>query len=65
MCFHPQVRGETPTLLGPSVTGGKHPVSETLCSMVFRIPADGQNPKNVVILRVLQHRQNTQKDIPP
>jgi hypothetical protein len=54
-CFLPQVRdGETPTLLGPLERAGEKtetdPVSETLCSLVLRIPYEWTKSKNPVIL---------------
>jgi hypothetical protein len=45
-CLPPHLRTET------------HPVSETLCFLVSRIPDDGKSPKNPVILSVIHHRQN-------
>jgi hypothetical protein len=53
ICFRPQVRGETPTLLGPLERANlkrlrreTYPVSETLFFfLVSRIPDDGQSPK--------------------
>jgi hypothetical protein len=33
-------------------------VSETLCSLIFRKPEDGQSKKNPVIPRVIHHGQN-------
>jgi hypothetical protein len=53
MCFRPQVRGETPTQLGPlGVFPLRHlrtetdPVSETLCFLVSRIQEVGQSKKS-------------------
>jgi hypothetical protein len=59
--FHPQVRGQTSTLLGPLekavigtqlsrclppyLTTETDPVSETLPSLVFKTPDDGQGPE--------------------
>lgn len=58
---------ETPTLLGllerdnpqnKTLTTEIGPVSETLCSsMFYRIPDDGQSPRNPAISRVIHHRQ--------
>jgi hypothetical protein len=59
--FH---RWGTPSLLGPLERVGvfpphlraeTDPISETLCSLVSRIPDDGQSP---VILSIIHHRQN-------
>jgi hypothetical protein len=36
----------------------KHPISEMLCFLVFKIMDDGQNPKNAAILNIIRHRQN-------
>jgi hypothetical protein len=54
--FRPQVRRETPNLLGPLERNDlshwmeTDPVSEMSCFIFSRIPDDGQSPKNPVIL---------------
>jgi hypothetical protein len=64
ICFHPQVRRETPTPLGPlervnlnhwilppHVRMEANLVPESLCSMVFRVQDDGKS------LNVMYHHQ--------
>jgi hypothetical protein len=56
ICFRPQVRGETPTLLGPLERAETDPVSETLW-FPDTITDDGRSLETV-ILSIMHHRQN-------
>jgi hypothetical protein len=60
--FPSQARGETPTSLGPLITGlvrteiDQFPKRYSLA--LFRIPNSGQKSENPVILSVIHHHQN-------
>jgi hypothetical protein len=56
MCFHPQVRGETPTLLGPLERANLNHWTRVLYFFLeYRMMDKAQNP---VILSVIHHSQN-------